>query len=137
MSTITMPASPRHPDQAAVRVLICDDHPLVLRLLRTAMGAREGLEVVAQAPDGALAVALATELAPEVVVVDLGMPGLDGLQAVAAIRAALPACVILVFSADDVERAAGPALAAGADRYLSKDAGFEAVADAALALAGR
>jgi DNA-binding NarL/FixJ family response regulator len=137
MPTTTMPTEPRHPNQAAVRVLICDDHPLILRLLRTVMGAREGLDVVAHAPDGARAVALARELAPDVVVVDLAMPGMDGLEAIAAIRAALPACAILVFSADDAERAAGAALAAGADRYVGKDAGFEAVADAALELGGR
>lgn len=116
-------------------MLVADDHPLVRRLLRTVLGARDGIEIVGEAPDGARAIALTAELAPDVVVIDLSMPGADGYEVVAAVRAAHPGCRLLVFSADDADHAAGPALAAGADRYLCKDAGFETVADAVTALA--
>jgi DNA-binding NarL/FixJ family response regulator len=135
MSTIMAPSEQRPPARSAIRVLVADDHPLIRRLLRTVLAARDGIAVVGEASDGAHAIELALALAPEVVVVDLSMPGMDGLEAVAAIRGDLPGCRILVFSANEPERTAAAALAAGADAYLSKDDGFEAVADAVAALA--
>jgi DNA-binding NarL/FixJ family response regulator len=118
-------------------VLLADDHELMRRLLRRAIGAQPGLEIVGEASDGAQALALARTLTPDVVVLDLAMPEMDGLQVAAAVRAAVPGCAILIFSAFEAERAAAPALAAGADQYLEKSAGFEAAALAVAALAGR
>ena len=117
------------------RVLLADDHALMRRLLRRAIEAHPQLELVAEAADGAEALALARSLAPDVVVLDLAMPELDGLQVAGSLRADLPDCAILVFSAFEAERAASAALAAGADRYLEKAAGFEAAAQAAAELA--
>jgi DNA-binding NarL/FixJ family response regulator len=120
-----------------VRVLIADDHDLVRRMLRRAITGRGGMDIVAEAAEGATAVGLARALEPDVVVLDVAMPGMDGMQAAQAIRAALPACRILIFSAFPAQDTSGSALAAGADRYLEKGAGFPAAAEAVAELAGR
>jgi DNA-binding NarL/FixJ family response regulator len=129
LKPIVSDATPR------ARVLLADDHALMRRLLRRAISAHPALEFVGEAADGAEAVALARTLAPDVVVLDLAMPELDGLQVAGMLRSDLPDCAILVFSAFDAARAATAALAAGADRYLEKAAGFEAAAQAAAELA--
>jgi DNA-binding NarL/FixJ family response regulator len=120
-------------------VLLADDHPLMRRLLRRALAERDELAVVGEASDGAQAVALARVLAPDLVVLDLAMPVMDGIQAAAALRAdaELAGCAILVFSAFDGEGAERRALAAGADRFLDKAGGFKAAAAEAAALALR
>jgi two-component system, NarL family, invasion response regulator UvrY len=114
----------------SVRVLVADDHALIRRLLHHAIDEHEGVEVVGETGDGDGAVRLARALAPDVVVLDLVMPGLGGLEAAAAIRDAVPGVAILIFSASDAARVTGDALAAGADRYVEKGAGFAAVAAA-------
>jgi DNA-binding NarL/FixJ family response regulator len=118
-----------------VRVLLADDHELMRRLLRRAIAARPGLEVVGEACDGAQALELAHTLAPDLVVLDLAMPELDGLEVTRALRATLPHCAILIVSAFEAARVAEAALAAGADRYVEKAAGLDAAADAAAELA--
>jgi two-component system nitrate/nitrite response regulator NarP len=120
------------PPDPTARVLLADDHELVRRLLRRALAAHPHLELVGEAADGSEALALARELAPDVVVLDLAMPELDGLQVAGALRSHGASCAILVFSDQDAEQAA---LAAGADRYLGKAAGFEAAAQAVAELA--
>ena len=112
------------------RVLLADDDAMVLRLVRHAIEA-EGLEVVGEAEDGTTALALARELKPDVLVIDLSMPGMDGLEVVATIGPELPSCSIVVFSAaDDHART-------GVDRYIDKSEGFPAVARAVVELSGR
>jgi DNA-binding NarL/FixJ family response regulator len=118
-------------ENTTARVLLADDHELVRRLLRRAISAHPALELVGEAADGSEALQLARELAPDVVVLDLAMPELDGLQVAGALRSHVPSCAILVFSDQDAEQAA---LAAGAHRYLGKAAGFEAAAQAAAEL---
>jgi DNA-binding NarL/FixJ family response regulator len=121
-------------ENPTARVLLADDHELVRRLLRRAISAHPNLELVGEAADGSEALTLARELAPDVVVLDLAMPELDGLQVAGELRSHGARCAILVFSDQDAEQAA---LAAGADRYLGKAAGFEAAAQAAAELAVR
>ncbi|MDA0180618.1 response regulator transcription factor [Solirubrobacter phytolaccae] len=116
------------------RVILADDHDLMRRLLRAVLSARPGLEVVGEAADGNEAIVLADTLAPDLVVLDLAMPGMDGLQVAGAVRAAHPECAILVLSAFEAEHVAEAALAAGADRYVEKAAGLHAAAEAAAAL---
>jgi len=107
---------------APVRLLIVDDHPVVRQGLRTFLGTRPDFEVVGEAGDGETAVAEAARLRPDVILMDLVMPGVDGLEAIGRIRAGEPAARILVLtsfaSADQVL----PALRAGAAGYLLKDA---------------
>ena len=105
-----------------IRVLVCDDHPVVRQGLRTFLDAREDLEVVAEAADGEEAVRKARHLAPDVVLMDLLLPGeLDGIAATAQILADHPATRVLVLTSyahDDNEL---PAVRAGAVGYLLKD----------------
>jgi len=122
------------------RVMVADDH----RRFREALVALlelDGFEVVGQAVDGADAVALAKQVRPDVVVMDLSMPVLNGLDATRLVRDALPSTPVVVltaFTGDELERAA---LAAGATAYVVKDANLEelraALAAAVAALADR
>lgn len=107
---------------AAIRLLVVDDHPVVRQGLRTFLETRADFEVVGEAGDGETAVAEAWRLQPDVILMDLVMPGVDGLAAIGRIRASNPSARILVLtsfaSADQVL----PALRAGAAGYLLKDA---------------
>jgi len=105
-----------------MRVLIADDQRVVREGLATVIGAIPDVEVVGLAADGAEAVALATEHRPDVVLMDLRMPRMDGVEATAALRDAGdgPRVVVLTTYADD-ESIIG-ALSAGAVGYLTKDA---------------
>jgi DNA-binding NarL/FixJ family response regulator len=118
------------------RVLVVDDHPVILRLLRTVLGAHAPIEIVGEAADGRAAIALARSLEPDVVVMDLSLPEVDGLEACTAIRSSVPRCRIVVFSASEASRSEAMALAAGAHAYVEKDAGLEVLARAVVALAG-
>jgi DNA-binding NarL/FixJ family response regulator len=105
-----------------VRLLVVDDHPVVRQGLRTFLDTRSDFEVVGEAADGESAVSEAARLRPDVILMDLVMPGVDGLEAITRIRVAEPGARILVLtsfaSADQVL----PALRAGAAGYLLKDA---------------
>jgi DNA-binding NarL/FixJ family response regulator len=106
-----------------MRVVIADDQRIVRDGLATIVGAIPGVEVVGLAADGAEAVALATEHRPEVVLMDLRMPRMDGVEATAAIRdAGLGSRVVVLTTYADDESIIG-ALSAGAVGYLTKDAG--------------
>jgi DNA-binding NarL/FixJ family response regulator len=113
------------------RVLLADDHELMRRLMRAVLATRPGFDVIAEAADGDEALELALGLEPDLVVLDLAMPGIDGLQVAKALRRRRPGCAILVLSAFEAGRVEAAALAAGADRYVEKGAGLAAAADAA------
>ena len=104
-----------------IRVMIVDDHAVVREGLRTFLQLQDGIEVVGEAADGEQAVARASELIPDVILMDLVMPHLDGIGAMRALRErALPSRVIVLTSFLDDERLM-PALQAGAAGYLLKD----------------
>lgn len=110
-----------------MRVLLVDDHALVRQGLRAVLATTTDCEVVGEAATGEEAVELAPALVPDVVVMDLSMPGAGGVEATRRVRAAMPDVRVLVlttFSDDDRVRAA---LAAGATGYLLKDAAPEDV----------
>jgi DNA-binding NarL/FixJ family response regulator len=112
-----------------IRVLIADDHEVVRRGLRLFLDLQDGLEVVGEARDGAEAALLAESSEPDVVVMDLSMPNVDGIEATRLVREARPGAKVLVLSSFVDERVI-PALRAGADGYLTKDSGAEELAEA-------
>ncbi len=104
-----------------IRVLLADDHTLVRAGLRSLLSRAEGVEIVAEAADGREAVELAAAHRPDVVLMDLQMPGLGGLEATAEIAARAPAARVIVVSMHDTEDYVLRALRAGAVGYLLKD----------------
>jgi DNA-binding NarL/FixJ family response regulator len=123
-------------DRAKVRVVVADDQRVVREGLVTVLSVLPGFEVVGSAADGEQALALVARHLPQVVLMDLRMPRLDGVEATRRIRAAHPgtAVVVLTTYADDESILA--ALRAGATGYLTKDAGREQIARAVHAAAG-
>ncbi|MET9572142.1 response regulator [Streptomyces virginiae] len=104
-----------------IRVLIADDQPLVRRGLALILGPDPEFEVVGEAEDGARAVVLAGELRPDVVVMDIRMPVLDGVQATAELARTLPDVRVLALSTFDMDEYVVAALRAGAYGFLPKD----------------
>lgn len=117
-------------------VLIADDHPLVLSGLRALLETLEGIDVVGQAVDGREAVSLAVSLRPDVVVMDLQMPALDGVEATRQIAERLPNSAVLVLTMHDDDASVFAAIRAGARGYLLKGAGQKDVARAIAAVSG-
>ncbi|MQS08229.1 response regulator [Streptomyces alkaliphilus] len=117
------------PDAAPIRVLVVDDHRVVRRGLRTFLEIQEDIEVVGEAADGAEAVERARELRPDVVLLDLRMPGTDGLEALRSLGAGSDTRVLVITSFTE-RRSVVPALRAGAGGYLHKDIDPDALAAA-------
>src|SRR5829696_7089297 len=113
--------TPKAPTAASppIRVLIADDHAVVREGIRHVLSADEGFDVVGEAANGADAVTLAAELLPDVVVLDLSMPELSGLEAAPKLNAA--GAVVLVLSIHDHEEYVLQSVRAGAQGYLRKD----------------
>lgn len=111
-----------------ITVVLCDDVPQLRTLLRYAFDEQGDLRVVGEAGDGRAGVAEIGRLHPDAVVLDLSMPGLDGLEAIPRIQEASPGTAIVVFSGYTADRMAEEALALGADRYLEKGEDIDTVA---------
>jgi len=106
---------------AVIRVLVADDHPVVRAGLTGMLAAEPDLQVVGEAASGPEAVALAADLRPDVVLMDLRMPGGDGVSATARIRADLPEVRVMVLTTYDTDADILRAVEAGAAGYLLKD----------------
>ncbi len=109
------------PVARTIRVLVVDDHDGMRFGLQRLLGSQEGIEVCGAAEDGAAATRMAAELRPDVVLMDLSMPVLDGVGATRAILHAFPAMRVLVLTSYSREAMVRAALAAGAAGYLLKD----------------
>ena len=103
----------------SLRLLIVDDHPLTRDALASLL-AQHGFDVVGEAADGTEAISLAGELEPDVILLDLSMPGLDGLHALPRLREAAPECEVVVLTADGTEENLLAAIRGGAAGYLLK-----------------
>jgi DNA-binding NarL/FixJ family response regulator len=111
---------------ARPRVLLVDDHQLLRQAVRRALE-DAGMEVVAEAGDGSEAVRLASEITPDVIVMDVSMPVLDGVEATRRIHAANPELPIVVLTMHGEEAQRREALAAGATGFLTKDVSMQDV----------
>ncbi len=104
-----------------IRLLIVDDHPVVRTGLKGMLSAVEDFELVGEAADGSEAVTLSDQLAPDVILMDLKMPGMDGVTAIREITGRTPDRHILVLTTYDSDADILPAIEAGATGYLLKD----------------
>jgi NarL family two-component system response regulator LiaR len=105
-----------------IRVLLCDDQEVVREGLRAIVGTAPGCEVVGVAADGAEAIELAEKTRPDVVLMDLNMPGVNGVHATRILREKFPAVKVLVLTTYDADEWVFDAIRAGASGYLLKDA---------------
>jgi len=130
-----MPATTGPVPVARVSVVVADDHPLFRDGIVRAVRERPDLELLGEADDGPSALERVRELAPAVAVLDMSLPGLDGLEVLNAIRRDKLPTRVLILSASTEGAVVHQAIAAGAAGYLSKSASREAVCDAVAALA--
>ncbi|MFI8234469.1 response regulator [Streptomyces sp. NPDC085900] len=114
----------------AIRVLLVDDHQVVRRGLRTFLEVQDDIEVVGEAADGAEGVARAEELRPDVVLMDVKMPGMDGVDALRRLRELDNPARVLIVTSFTEQRTVVPALRAGAAGYVYKDVDPDALAGA-------
>jgi two-component system NarL family response regulator len=113
-----------------IRVVVSDDHELFRRGLKMVLEAEEDIQVVAEAGDGQEALARVEELAPDVVLMDVRMPRMGGIEATRAIRQLFPITRIIVLTVSDEQDDLYGAFKAGANGYLLKEVSIEEVADA-------
>src|SRR5215212_1681849 len=127
-----MATADTHPTAAgdAIRVLIVDDHALFRRGLIQVLLFEDGIEVVGEGEDGEDAITKAEELAPDVVLMDVRMPRVSGIEATRKLAEALPTTKILMLTVSDEEEDLYEAIKAGATGYLLKEISIEEVANA-------
>lgn len=116
--------------RAKCRILIADDHPLLREAMRNAFDQHDDMQVVGEASDGQEAVNLTSELHPDIVIMDIVMPRLNGIEATKEIRKVSPATAVLILTAYDDDRYVIGLLEAGAAGYLLKSARSQVLVDA-------
>ena len=119
-----------------IRVLLVDDHQIVRDGLRSLLGKQMDIEVVGEAENGRDAIALARELSPQVVVMDIGMRELNGIDATRALLSEYPDVKVVALSMHSDRRFIAEMLSAGASGYLLKDSAFDELAAAIRAVTG-
>jgi NarL family two-component system response regulator LiaR len=125
-----MPARESTDQEPAIRVLLVDDHAVVRKGMRALLDREPGLEVVGEADDGEQAVRAVDRLRPDVILMDLEMPGVGGIEATQRISASHPESRIVVLTSHAAEEDVFPALKAGAQGYLLKHSAPEDVLQA-------
>ena len=109
----------------SIRILLADDHQILRQGLRTLLEKQPDIEVVAEAEEGRKAVQLARELSPDVVIMDIAMPDLNGIEATRQIITEIPGVKVVALSMHSDRRFVARMLKAGASGYLLKDCAFE------------
>jgi DNA-binding NarL/FixJ family response regulator len=120
------------PDREVVRVLVVDDHVLFAEALMLTLGIDDRIEVVGSASSGVEAVSLAEALRPDVVLMDVHMPNMDGIEATRRVRNVSPGSRVVIVTAAGQREVVVQALAAGAERCLTKDTPAMKLIDAVL-----
>jgi two-component system NarL family response regulator len=130
------PAGPSRTPSATdpIRVLVVDDHALFRRGLQMVLVQEEDIDVVGEAGDGAEAVTMAVDTAPDLVLMDVRMPRRGGIEATSAIKEAVPSAKIVMLTISDEEADLYDAIKAGAMGYLLKEISIDEVADAVRAV---
>lgn len=113
-------------------MLLCDDVSAFRDLMRMLLAEAGDIEIVGEASDGRTGIEAAVRLQPEVVLMDLSMPDVDGLEAIPALRAQVPGAAVVALSGFGAERMSETVRAAGASAYVEKGADVEAIRDAVL-----
>lgn len=114
-------------ESTPIRVLIADDHPLMRKGLADILGGPDDIELVGSAADGAAALALAYAVQPNVVLMDISMPGMDGIEATEKMSGIDPDIRVVMLTSYSEREKITEALSAGAVSYLTKDSTPEAV----------
>jgi NarL family two-component system response regulator LiaR len=131
LNGMSQTSSPTQPTtQGTIRVLVADDHAIVRKGICALLATEPQIEVVGEANDGHEAISAARTLSPDVVLMDLVMPGMDGLEATRRLTCSEPAARILVLTSFHGDEQVIPAIKAGALGYLLKDSGPEELIDA-------
>jgi DNA-binding NarL/FixJ family response regulator len=121
-----------------IRILIVDDHPVTREGLHAALDIEEGVEVIGEAGSGEQAIENAGELRPDVVFMDVRMPGMGGIEAARAIREASPQTKVILVTVDESRTSISEAIQAGVSGYLLKDTSADELVNAArLAVEGK
>jgi two-component system response regulator NreC len=118
-----------------IRIMLVDDHEVVRTGLKAFLETQPGLVVIAQAGSGETALQLAKELSPDVILMDITMPRMDGLEATRQIKAVCPQCKVLALTVHADEQYFFEMLAAGADGYVTKQVAAEELVEAIRAVA--
>ena len=113
-----------------IRIVLADDHRLMRDGVKALLRREPGFELVGEAHDGLEALRLARELQPDVLVTDLAMPGMNGIEAIRRVRTEVPAVQVLCLSVHDEDRMVLAGIDAGAAGYVLKDSSFEELAQA-------
>ena len=118
----------------AIRVLLVDDHPVVIEGLRTMLSDEAGIEVAGEAASGEEAIEKVEEVAPHVVLMDIRMPGIDGIEATRRLKQKHPTTAVILLTMYDSEAYVVEGIRAGAAGYLTKDASRELLCHAVRAV---
>src|SRR5574341_1443536 len=115
----------RRMQMSTIRLMLVDDHDIVRTGLRTFLETQEGLQVVAEARNGEEAIPRAIAAQPDIVIMDITMPQMDGLQATRQLKSSLPACHVLALTVHEDKQYLFEMLTAGASGYITKQSAAE------------
>jgi DNA-binding NarL/FixJ family response regulator len=117
------------PGETSIRLLIADDHALIRAGLRKILSLQEGLEVVGEAPDGEVAYTLTGELTPDIILMDINMPNVNGIEATRRIKTDFPQVGIIALTIHDDEEYVFELVKAGVSAYILKDIESESLVE--------